>query len=297
MAEGRRTGRTTTVAEIETARSLLDQLLSESRLYGTGPEFRELLNFLVRLRKFAPFNALLLQLQKPGLTWAASAREWREDFGRWPRPGARPLIILWPMGPVAFVYDVLDTDGKALPESVSAFSAEGFRADLIVCFNRLKRRTVIRTHWIDAGDGLGGSIRQVQAPERPTKAGVYEMCINRNHSEAIQFSSVAHELGHLFLGHLGPDKALDIPKRRPLTEREVEFEAESVAFLVGARNGVTVRSARYLAHYVTPTTTIDDLDLYQVARAAGQVEEFLGLTIRTEYDRPLSGRRGQMSLL
>jgi hypothetical protein len=123
------------------------------------------------------------------------------------------------------------------------------------------------------------------------------MCINRNHSEAIQFSSVAHELGHLFLGHLGPDKALDIPKRRPLTEREVEFEAESVAFLVGARNGVTVRSARYLAHYVTPTTTIDDLDLYQVARAAGQVEEFLGLTIRTEYDRPLSGRRGQMSLL
>jgi hypothetical protein len=28
--------------------------------------------------------------------------------------GARPLLILWPFGPVALVYDVMDTAGKDL---------------------------------------------------------------------------------------------------------------------------------------------------------------------------------------
>jgi hypothetical protein len=49
-----------------------------------------------------------------------TARDWWTRFGRRPKPHARPLIILRSFGPVDFVYDVLDTEGKALPES--AFS-------------------------------------------------------------------------------------------------------------------------------------------------------------------------------
>jgi hypothetical protein len=37
---------------------------------------------------------------------------------------------------------------------------------------------------------------------------------------------------------------------------------------------------------VTDHTTIDSLDLYQVMRAAGQIESLLGLTMNTKYDRP-----------
>ena len=70
---------------------------------------------MVRLRNFAPFNAMLLQVQKPGLTYAASAADWRTTFKRKPKEGARPLLILWPFGPVALVYDVIDTEGKELP--------------------------------------------------------------------------------------------------------------------------------------------------------------------------------------
>ena len=64
---------------IETAvtRSLLDQLLEDSRLYKSGKHYKQLLHFVVRLRNFAPFNAMLLQIQKPGLMYAASARDWR----------------------------------------------------------------------------------------------------------------------------------------------------------------------------------------------------------------------------
>lgn len=53
--------------ESDTARSLLDQLLIDSRLYTQSQDYKELLDFVVRLRNFAPFNAMLLQIQKPGL--------------------------------------------------------------------------------------------------------------------------------------------------------------------------------------------------------------------------------------
>jgi hypothetical protein len=48
----------------DVVRSLLDQLLADARLYTLGKDYKELLDFVVRLRNFAPFNAMLLQLQK-----------------------------------------------------------------------------------------------------------------------------------------------------------------------------------------------------------------------------------------
>jgi len=74
--------------ESEAARSLLDQLLTDSRLYTRSKDYKDLLDFVARMRNFAPFNAMLLQVQKPGLRFAASAYDWRERFGRQPRRGA-----------------------------------------------------------------------------------------------------------------------------------------------------------------------------------------------------------------
>jgi hypothetical protein len=62
--------------EVETTRSLFDTLLTQSRLYHTSTDYMALLDFVVRLRNFAPFNAMLLQMQKPGLRYAASV-PWR----------------------------------------------------------------------------------------------------------------------------------------------------------------------------------------------------------------------------
>jgi antirestriction protein ArdC len=109
------------------------------------------------------------------------------------------------------------------------------------------------------------------------------MHLNRNHASNVQFATLAHELGHLFLGHLGPDKLLNVPERRSMTHRQIELEAESVSFLVCARNGVTSKAEVYLAAYVERNTTIEEVDLYQVMRAAGQVETMLGLTSKMRY--------------
>ncbi|HEX7070805.1 MAG TPA: hypothetical protein VF190_08360, partial [Rhodothermales bacterium] len=146
--------------QTEASRALLDRLLSESRLYRTSQDYQDLLDFSVRLRNFAPFNAMLLQVQKPGLHFAASARDWHERFGRRPKENARPLLILWPFGPVALVYDVVDTEGDELPEDVASFVARGEIDDVkLHAFIPSLERKNIQWRWIDHGDRNAGSIK------------------------------------------------------------------------------------------------------------------------------------------
>ena len=285
------------LSETIAARSLLDQLLSDSKLYTQSKDYKELLDFVVRLRNFAPFNAMLLQVQKPGLSYAASAHDWRERFDRKPKEGARPLLILWPFGPVALVYDVLDTEGKALPQDVGSFFAHGTINDAqLAAFMPLMTRKGIDWCWVDAGDRRAGSIRVIRRATNQKEATQYQIHINRNHSSAVQFSTLAHELGHLFLGHLGPDTMLNVPKRPLMNHAQRELEAESLAYMVCARNGVTSKSAKYLADYVTQNTTVDQVDVYQIMRAAGQVETLLGLTANTKYATPKPPVRTQQLL-
>lgn len=273
--------------EEESVRSLLDQLLLDSQLYKQSKDYLELLKFVVRLRNIAPFNAMLLQIQKPGLSYAASAWDWQERFDRKVKVGARPLLILWPFGPVALVYDVLDTEGKELPEDVAAFFAEGSIDETrIASFVLLLRKKNIGVIWVDAGDQRAGSITVFKSAKKNTEPTEYQIRINENHPAVVQFATLTHELGHLFLGHLGADKMLKIPQHRILSHQQTELKAESVAFLVCARNSVKCKSETYLTNYVTEHTTIDEMGLYPVMRAAGQVESLLGLTAHTKYDKP-----------
>lgn len=277
--------------EIKDTRSMLDQLLSDSRLYTQSKDYKELLDFVVRLRNFAPFNAMLLQVQKPGLSYAASARDWHEHFGRTPKEGARPLLILWPFGPVALVYDVMDTEGDPLPEDVASFFAHGpIDEKCLASFIPLLRKKCIEWYEVDAGDKKAGLIRVFKHTAKDKECRQYRIHINRNHSPAVQFTTLMHELAHLFLSHLGPDKALNVPQRPQITDALMELEAESVAFVVCGRNGMTLKSETYLTHYVNQNTTVDDIDLYQVMRAAGQIETLLGLTANTKFYKP-KGKR------
>ena len=271
----------------EDAKGLLDQLLTDSRLYTKSKDYKELLDFTVRLRNFAPFNAMILQVQKPGLRYAASARDWMTRFGRTIKEDARPLLILWPFGPVALVYDVMDTEGSELPENVAAFFATGTIQDQhFYEFEYLLYKKNILWHWIDAGDNKAASISVVSRAKTKEERNQYKMKINRNHTLPTQFTTLTHELGHLFLGHLGRDKKLSIPLRPRLTHEQQELEAESVAYLVCKRNGITSKSETYLSNYVEEHTTVDNIDFYQVMRAAGQVETMLRLTLHTRYDKP-----------
>lgn len=276
----------------EDERSLLDHLLEDSRLYKSSQDYLDLLEFIARMRNFAPFNALLLQIQKPGLQFAASKHDWRELFHAEVKEDARPLLILWPFGPVALVYDVVDLVSGNIPVDAQAFVAKGAITEgCIAAF--IKRMTAknITVDITDAGDGKAGSIQMTKVPIDKDTRGFYKMKINGNHTPAVRFVTIAHELAHLFLGHQGEDKKWGVNDRRRCTDTQRELEAETVAFLVAKRNGVESRSETYLASYVRDNPTIDDLDFYQITRAAGQIETLLGIAAHTQFDPPVAVKK------
>lgn len=156
---------------------------------------------------------------------------------------------------------------------------------MLADFEKILFRKNISFLWVDDGDQKAGLISVVDRAKAKKDPTTYTIHINRNHSPAVQFSTLAHELGHLFLGHLGPDAVLKIPRRRKLEHKQQEIEAESVAFIVCERNGVAVKSESYLSNFIASDTTVDDVDVYQVMRAAGQVETILKLARRTSFTR------------
>lgn len=264
-------------AQTETQeRALLDQLIAATQLYDSSEAIQELLDFTIRLREFAPFNAMLLHIQKPGLTHAATAQDWHTRFGRAPKRGARPLLVLRTMGPVDFVFDVLDTEGQDLPVDAFSFPTFGNLSDnRFGEFLKAVSKEKIDLLPLDAGDGQAGWIR-VLIPARGGKGkAVYQLAYNRNHPAPTKFVTVAHELAHLYLGHLGADNGRRVPDRRDTPHDMMEVEAEMVAYLVAMRNGLEPHSQSYLSNY---KGALGDLNLYAVMRTANAVETVMGIS-------------------
>ncbi|MOA62029.1 hypothetical protein D3C78_1873210 [compost metagenome] len=72
----------------------------------------------------------------------------------------------------------------------------------------------------------------------------------------------------------------------PINHAQEELEAESFAYLACRRNGVDCKSQTFLAEYVSEHTNVDNLDIYQLVRAVGQLETLLELTAHTRYELP-----------
>lgn len=260
----------------EPERALLEQLITATKLYNRSDAIQDLFDFTIRLRAFAPFNAMLLHIQKPGLTHAATARDWWTRFHRAPREGARPLLILRTMGPVDFVFDVLDTEGRELPDSAFVFPTFGNLTDQgFLKLVSAVARDRINVVELDAGDKKAGWIRLTARSGSRRGKHWYDLAYNRNHPAPTRFVTVAHELAHLFLGHLGPDPGRRVPKRSMVPFALAELEAETTAYLVARRNGLEPRSESYLADH---QGALPDLNLYAVMRAANAVETVMGIS-------------------
>jgi hypothetical protein len=268
--------------EPESARKALDELISRALAYRTGPELKALFDFMRRFPHIAPYNAMLLHVQNPGIGYALEARLWERDYHRQVRPGARPYVILRTMGPVAFVFELSDTEPidpavDIVPEIVkNPFPAKGQPA--IGAIKTLVSASVkigIEVEWRDRGTNLAGSVQRLTYRTPP-----FHLLLNLKHTEAQQLGTLAHELAHVFCGHLGTCEAGFWPDRSYVTKVTREVEAEAVAYLVTDRLNLNIGSVQYLARYLSGDKPLPNYSLDIVLKAAGKIEEMLRGTFR-----------------
>ena len=263
-------------ADVAASRALVDELIAETKLYSSSSAVKELLEFTARLRHMAPFNAMLLHIQKPGLSYAMTAHDWRTRFGRRPKAHARPLIVLRNFGPVDFVYDVQDTEGEPLPDTAFAFPTAGaLPTEVILDAERALRRSALLIEWLDKGDLQAGYTRKISNHGDSAQLEAFEIGLNRNHAPPVQFVTLAHELAHIYLGHCGSDAKRKVAWRRPSHDLR-EVEAEVVAYLVAKRSGLSPRSESYLDSY---QGAFENLDLHRIMKCTNRIESLLGLPL------------------
>jgi hypothetical protein len=268
-------------------RALIDQLIAATRLYDNRESLQELFAFTIRLRVFAPYNAMILHIQRPGLTHAATARDWYRRFGRVPVRGARPLLVLRAMGPIDFVFDILDTEGRALSIDAFKFPALGALTDQQFAEHMVwVAKENVDLAPLDVGDTQAGYVRMSARSADPKRKHRHELGYNKNHPAPTRFVTVAHGLGHLYLGHLGEEQARRVPDRHGVPEDLKEVEAESTAYLVAMRNGLKPRSESYLSNY---RGTFAALDLFAITRAANAVETTMGVSAQKLWNAKAAG--------
>ena len=290
--------------DVEDAQKSIDALIHSAGNYGGPQEYRELLRFVSRLPEYRPFNRMLIHVQKPGAVYVATANRWWHTFKRSIRPGARPIIILRPRGPVQVVFDVSDTepltdDAPPVPKSAVQpleILLDGTVAEIEDRWRYTELNAIrdgVRITLVDDGGHSAGRIREAgnsaillsrRGPGR-TASGTpelerfplrYEIEINRNLSPTDRYASLIHELAHLYCGHLGSPDQDHWPDRTepPLDHATKEIEAESVVHMLLARIDPEVRMGDYIQGHLDKTKQVPpSVSLNAMMRSAGLIEE------------------------
>lgn len=243
----------------------LDELFVRSKSYRSSENYFELLNFISKFPSLSPFNAFLIHTQNAGVQIVQTAKKWKK-YQRTVIPLARPLVILIPFGPVSFVYDVVDTEGRPLPrELADPFFTQGpfsFKVLERTLANCDRDQISIRMHEL---------VRAV-AGYAERKQDAFHVTIRKTLPAAQHYATLVHELGHIFAGHLGTTQRHWWNDRSKTSPSVKEIEAESISYLVSVRGGLTTSSAEYLSNYVRENDEVPQFSLETVLTVSGYIE-------------------------
>jgi hypothetical protein len=286
----------------------LDELFSSARQYRSSKSFKELLTFITRFRFYSPYNAMLLHIQMPGARYVAPGYRWIKEYGRIIKPNARPLVILQPMGPVMFIFDVADTepgpDAKPLPPEVEKpFEVRdgkvGYELERTI---ENSKRDGISIQFEKAGSQSAGSIFITDGKKltpllfqsgkdkngEPVYTQIpvrYTLLVNENLSREAQYATIVHELAHLYCGHLGTPNVKWWPDRRLLSIEVREFEAESLTYLVCNRLGIVNPSDKYLSGFIKSNNELPNISIESVMKSAGLIEQMGSKSLKLRKDK------------
>ncbi|ALJ34254.1 hypothetical protein D9623_00400 [Azospirillum brasilense] len=252
------------------ARSTIDALVQESRLYRESGAFQEMINFMAGFRDYAPYNNLLVRLQNPSCNFYATARDWRIRFNRELVEDAKPMIILAPMHPVMLVYDLDQTVGPPLPKELETFAQfEGYfdQSWLQRLIENAGRHRIRVDFKPLSSTNAGFAMRESEA-----KGWKMRIAVHSQLAPPSQFGILCHEIAHVMLGHLGADVDRWWPGRAGLDKASMEIEAEAVAFIVTRRLELTGTSAAYVSRYLSHDQVPLGISIDLIAKTAAFVE-------------------------
>lgn len=218
--------------------------------------WKKYLNTMTKFHRYSPSNQLLISLQRPDATLVAGFRRWG-DVGRHVKKGERGIGILAPkmrwvdekdaagnprVGDdgkpkkrqvvtgftTATVFDVSQTDGEPIPEGARKLSKEppeGFTDDLTAA---------IEAHGYEvAYEKIPGS-----ANGYTTLRGPKRVVIDEGLSPGQRAKTLAHELGHIEMGHTDPNNSGEYHEGHGGRRGAMEVEAESFSYVLCRANGM-----------------------------------------------------------
>lgn len=229
-----------------------------------------MLKFINRFPKLSPFNAFLIHTQNSGVELVLTASKWAK-YGRKINHQARPLVILVPFGPVNFVYDIADTNGEPVPEQILHPFITSGRFDKAIFNKTVKNCKKEKIEYIE------NNMHKTSAGYAQNIKDNFSVTVNSGYSVNEKYSTLIHELAHIFCGHLGVNKTSWWKSRTGMDKKSVEVEAESVSFLVCKRNGLQTTSESYLSNYIQHHEEIPPVSFDTILTVSGYIER-MGLS-------------------
>lgn len=294
------------------AKASIDALVAGAHRYRGSQAYVELLKFVGTFKRYSPYNAMLINLQKPGARYALTEPRWRTEYGRVLEPGAQPLVILQPGGPFMVVYDVGDTEAlrgaHPLPPEItnpvavqSRISDPELKQRWDWTLNNLAPLGVRLTLVSHANSSCGstyparrsGTVTRLSATgkTRPEEFSLlFEIEVNTHLALVDKYATLVHELAHLFCGHAGPSPVASWPDRRDGSKARNEVEAESVAHMVLGRLDPDVTMGDYILGHLDKDGDMPEVALNVMFKVAGDIIELGSGRIATNKLRKELGR-------
>jgi len=237
---------------------------------------------MARFPNYSTFNGLLLYLQNPLATYVATARTWAHKYNRQPKRNAKPLVILAPMAPILFLFDIQDTEGTPVPsallrpreidgQQLGKFYATTLHNAAIHGISVYE--TALNSHEIDAASRITPAVRKKYQNLNLPKDTCYLIFIDKTLTLEDRYAALTHELGHIFCSHLGIDQHAWWPERGDLNVRGEKIEADSVAYLVCQRNGLRADSEHFLLQASEAHQEIPPFSMNAVTQAVSYIED------------------------
>jgi hypothetical protein len=253
-------------------RTGIDELLRTSKAYRNSEEFQQMVSFMGRFRDYAPYNNMLVRLQNPSCSFFATKWDWERRFKRTIKEDAHPMLILAPMHPVMLVYELDQTEGEPVPKELLEFAQFEGNWDPKY-LDRLQESAAKRDHIRIEYNKLSSSNGGFATTGMARQDCKVRIVIHDGLDGASRFGVLCHELAHIYLGHLGGNRDGWWPGRCGLTHKTVEIEAETVAYLVTARLGLSGSSAAYVCRHLGNGPVPKSVSLDLIAKAAARIED------------------------